>query len=96
MCKNNCAKCNKFYIIEKPLPSEFKCAKTFSKFVRPKCVLKKKEKKMRKFSLKASVQNFFSKIEQPASFCYRLSKELKKVKIQWLEAGLNIDLVGSR
>ena len=26
-------------------------------------------------------------------FCYRLSKELLNVEIQWLEVGLNIDLV---
>ena len=41
-----------------------------------------------------SMQNFFAKIVQYASFWYRLSKELKKVEIQWLEVGLNIDLVG--
>ena len=52
---------------------------------------------MCKFSLKAAVQksieNVFAKIEISASFCLRLSKELKQVKIQWPEVGLNIDLV---
>ena len=50
--------------------------------------------KMCKFLLEASVQNFFAKIVQSACFCYRLSKELYNVEIQWLEVGLNIDLSG--
>ena len=52
--------------------------------------------KMLKFPLTVSVQNFFAKIVQSGCFCYRLSKELLNVKIQWLEVGLNIDLVWYR
>ena len=53
-----------------------------------------------KFPLKASVQkavqNFIAKILQSACCCYRLSKELYNVEIQWPEIGLNMDLVWYR
>ena len=50
---------------------------------------------MKKFVLcgitsKHLCENFFAKIVQSASYCSRLSKELKKVyPIQWPEVGLN-------
>ena len=44
-------------------------------------------------AVKVSVQNFFAKLVQSACFCYRLFKELYNVEIQWLEEGLNLNLV---
>ena len=46
-----------------------------------------------KVSVQKSVQNFFAKVVQSTCFCYRLVKELYNDEIQWLEVGLNIDLV---
>ena len=57
-----------------------KCAKTFSKFLKLKCVLKKKEKKMRKFSLNASVQNSFQKLSNLLRFVIGFPKSYKMFK----------------
>ena len=95
--KQKIAQIATFYTFFKsPWPSKFNWAKTFAKFLKHFCVLMKKwnyansiyrhlHKNMCKISSQKNLQS--------GCFCHRLSKELYNVEIQWLEVGLNINLV---
>ena len=77
-------------------PRKYKSAKHFQNFQNLNVYSRKL--KIGEFPLKASVQKsvqyFFAKIVLYGCFCYRLSKALYNVEIQWLEVGLNMDLSG--
>ena len=68
---------------------KFKYAKLFVKFSKTKFEFKESWNVQNLF--KASLQK---KLCKHVNYYSKLSKELKKVEIQWLEVGLNIDLVG--
>ena len=98
MPKKNAQIATDYTFLKSPWPSKFKCANTFENIQNLNMYSRKTENV--KFPLKASVQkavqNIFAKFLQSACCCYRLSKELCNVEIEWPEVGLNVDLVWYR
>ena len=90
MCKNKkCAKYDKLYLFENPLPRQIQICKNICKVIKKtKFYSRKTENVPISILFKKSMPNFFAKIVQSVSF-----KAFQKVEIQWPEGILNIGLV---
>ena len=90
--KKKMSKNDNICIFKKPLTMPFQICKILNNLM---CNWEKL--KMCKFVLTGYMQiickNFFEKLVQSVSFCHRISKKLKIIKIQQLKVGLNKDLV---
>ena len=90
--KKKMSKNDNICIFKKPLTMPFQICKILNNLI-----FNQEKLKMCKFFLTGYMQiickNFFEKLVQSVSFCHRISKKLKIIKIQQLTVGLNKDLV---